>query len=161
MADAALVDGCEICAVLRDPPSEFVVFQTEWWKVTLNPDQSHLGRVWMTLLEHRAAIPDLTSQQLADFQSAVRRYEIACRAAFGAVLLNLSFLTNNAYKVQPPLPHAHWHVRPRYSANVRVGAWTFADWTFGYHYDAQRKWVAPDELLQEVQAQLVEALPAA
>jgi diadenosine tetraphosphate (Ap4A) HIT family hydrolase len=153
-------ERCEVCRILRDPQADKIIFESSWWRVTLNPDQFYLGRAWVTLLEHRRSLAVLTPQQWDDLHDVIKRYEEACLQAFGASLLNWVFLMNNAFQdTFAPVPHAHAHVRPRYLRTPTVGLWAFGDTRFGYHYDPFEKRVVDGDMLQEIQRRLVAALP--
>lgn len=45
---------------------------------------------------------------------------------------------NDAYQEAEPLPHVHWHVRPRYRQPVSFQGREFADPEFGRHYVRNR-----------------------
>ena len=41
---------------------------------------------------------------------------------------------NNAYKSENPMPHVHFHLRPRYKHPVKINGQTFIDNEFARHY---------------------------
>ncbi len=123
---------CEVCAIL---PKNNPVFETASWMVTLSPDQGYLARCYVTLKEHKADMADLTQKEWLEFADCVKKLEGTVRASFGATLFNWGCLMNNAFQVEPALPHVHWHVRPRYESPVIFENEEFSDPLFGRHYD--------------------------
>ena len=75
-------------------------------------------------------------------------------SAFDATMFNWSCYMNLSYRENPPDPHIHWWVVPRYSHSVKVGTLTFEDPLFGSPYDhAMRR-----EVSQEVRQLIAERL---
>jgi len=109
-----LVVGCETCHLLEAANGE-VLFETEFWRVTLAADQGYLGRAYVTLLEHRGGLSELTRPQVEDWHDVVIRYEGLVRGVFEAKVFNWGCLMNNAFQLPNPKTHVHWHVRPRYA----------------------------------------------
>jgi diadenosine tetraphosphate (Ap4A) HIT family hydrolase len=149
---------CKICYLLEDPQIGQTVFSTRWWRVVLNSDQAYLGHASVTLTEHQASLGDLTDEQWQDLQVVIRKYESACRQAFGATVFNWVCLMNDAFKEQPPTPHVHWKVRPRYLKAPLVGAYKYSDPNFGHHYDKHASRVVQDVMLEEIRGKIFSAL---
>jgi len=87
---------------------------------------------------------DLTADEASDFQSTLARLEPALESAFGALLINMAYQRNWAYRghqPDPPLldekpnPHVHWHITPRYDRPIVFAGLTFDDPTFGEPYE--------------------------
>ena len=72
----------------------------------------------------------------------------------GATMFNWSCLMNDAYKSTPPCPHVHLHVRPRYSAPITVGDYTFCDYRFAHHYDNNTKSISSKEIIDLIYQKL-------
>ena len=139
-------EKCEICQLLAGGGGE-VIFETKYWRVVLGSDQAYLGRAYISLLEHKGSLPELTQEQLIDWQSVVTRYEGMVRDAFGATLFNWACLMNNAFKELEPLPHVHWHVWPRYAQAPTVDGAEYPDPNFAHQCDkSAHREVSADEL---------------
>jgi diadenosine tetraphosphate (Ap4A) HIT family hydrolase len=130
-----------------------MVFESEYWRVTLAREQSYLGRAYVTAREHRASLPELTTDQWLDLKAVMARYEAAVREAFGADLFNWSCLMNDAFKAEQPEPHVHWHVRPRYQTAPVVNGVSYPDPNFAHQHDRQAsRLVSGGELARIAQA---------
>ncbi|HEY2004523.1 MAG TPA: HIT family protein [Candidatus Saccharimonadia bacterium] len=152
-----LVEGCDTCRLLKTGGAE-VIFQTEHWRVVLAPDQGYLGRAYVTLLDHRGSLPELTISQIVDWHDVVIRYEGLVSEAFEADVFNWGCLLNNAFQAADPRPHVHWHVRPRYSRTPSVDGVEYPDPQFGYHYDRRHQRVVTAEALVSIGDMLREYL---
>jgi diadenosine tetraphosphate (Ap4A) HIT family hydrolase len=142
---------CDICAMLLPPwPEDQVVLSTEYWRVALAPDQIYLGRVYVTYLEHVPSLSSLSNEAGAEYWRVVRRYENAVRAAFGADLFNWGCLMNDTFKTDHPVPHVHYHVRPRYAQAPVVYGNSYADPNFGHHYQREQKLVVGNDVLRTI-----------
>lgn len=146
--------GCESSD--KDPN---FVFQTNYWKVFLNPKQTYLGRSIATLKRHCASLSDLTNEEWDDFVGLVKIIESAYKKALSATLFNWSCLMNDAYQNEPPNPHVHWHLRPRYENPVRLFGLTFEDLEFGHHYARpETSYTAPQDIQEKIIERLRESL---
>ncbi len=124
--------------------------------VNVAPEQNYLGRCYVSLLEHKGDLAELSSEEWLDFAAVLKQLELAIRQAFGAELFNWACLMNNAYKVHPSHPHVHWHVRPRYSL-VHVPSFRgtqYHDQKFGHNYDREAKKPVGPELQQAIATEL-------
>ena len=115
---------------------EYILWETDHWKVILAEDQTYLGRSVIILTRHPCTnLSDISTEELYDLQkNVILPYEKAVKKAFGAELFNWACLMNNAYQHTPPDPHMHWHVWPRYRHPVTIDTEEFRDTEFGYHY---------------------------
>jgi diadenosine tetraphosphate (Ap4A) HIT family hydrolase len=130
-----------VCAGCTQPPEdELLIAFTEHFKVILHPNQSSLGNVIIASRRHVARIADFNAAEQAEFIPLFTLIEPALEAAFGAVLVNLYYQRNWAYRtVNPdppfkdgrPNPHVHCHIVPRYSRPVEFGGRRWVDATFG------------------------------
>ena len=130
-------ENCGICKLL--PTETNPVTITPDWVVNLAPDQGYLGRCYVTSRRHLPSLSSVLSDQWLDFSQVVEEFESTAKRAFGAELFNWGCLLNDAYQVDPPAPHVHWHVRPRYRKPVEFAGQTFIDPNFGHHYDRDHK----------------------
>ena len=112
-----------------------VVFETPYWRVVLIDEQTYLGAAVILLKrELSESLSDIFNDEWTDFLKVIKQYERIVKATFGATMFNWFCLMNNAYQNDPPNPHVHWHVRPRYRSAVVLGEETFEDPNFGHHY---------------------------
>ncbi len=127
---------CHTCNALDTAPDSLVIFRSEFWGVTLHPDQLYLGRVYVTLLDHIPEREDLSPEQVLGWHETLKRYRTMAQKAFGAAYITEATLMNNAYQHDPPHPHVHSHVRPRYREPFHLEGWnvTFGDPNFGHHH---------------------------
>lgn len=146
--------SCEVCELLA--AGEEPIIETMHWRVGLADDQTYLGRAFVTLKTHVGSLSVLSTEQWQELHGVIRRYETACREAFGARLFNWGCLMNNTFKTAEPAPHVHWHVRPRYDRPVTVAGEAFQDEAFGHHYE----WRTERRVAPEVMAEIAERLRA-
>lgn len=128
--------GCIICELVAT--EDFAVFETKYWKITVAPKQPVLGRLFVTARHHRTSLSELTTEEWVDLQHVIKQSEQTLTKAFEPELFNWSCLMNDAYQEAEPLPHVHWHVRPRYRQPVSFQGREFADPEFGRHYVRNR-----------------------
>lgn len=100
--------------------------ETTHWRAVLDSDQRTLGKMFVTLRSHKAAISDLTADEWMELHSMMRQLEEATRAAFQPSHYNWSCLMNNAIVANQPT-HVHWHFHPRYTQPAQFGGETFYD----------------------------------
>lgn len=117
------------------PEKEGLIFETKSWFVVLAEEQTYLGYCIVVLKRGECGdLADVTPEELLDFLQVVKKFEAALRKAFDVTMFNWSCLMNNAYQVDPPAPHVHWHVKPRYDHAVEFEGEIFEDPNFGNHY---------------------------
>lgn len=128
-------EGCQICQLLRSTPeNDYVVAQSTCWRITLAPDQFYLGRCYVTSLRHVPHLSQFSMLEWMDLQAVIRELEAAAVHRLGATHVTWAALMNNAYQLDDPQPHVHWHVRPRYVAPTTVGDVEMVDAEFGHHH---------------------------
>lgn len=149
------VANCEVCAIW---PTNKPIFETDKWTISLAPNQANLGRCYVTLKEHKGDMAELTNEEWLEFAAIVKRLENAVRGAFGADLFNWSCLMNLAFQEAEPLPHVHWHVRPRYSHPIIFEGEEFTDPQFGYHYDSSLSKQLNEVVMSKIRSKLQTAL---
>lgn len=120
--------NCEICPILasRNDDQDVVVFETSHWRVVLDADQRFLGKSFVTLLEHKESISDLSTDDWNDLYDVMKRLENGTERAFAPSHFNWSCLMNNAVVADQPT-HVHWHFHPRYTRSVEFARETFYD----------------------------------
>ena len=102
------------------------------WVATLRQaDQEYLGTAFVTARRHVSSLPELTNPEELEFITIRNRLISAQIQAFGAQVVNVSCLMNEAFRSAHPNPHVHYHFKPRYAAPVTIGEETFEDRQFG------------------------------
>jgi diadenosine tetraphosphate (Ap4A) HIT family hydrolase len=130
---------------------ETIIYETDFWKVVLFPDQAYLGRCVIVLKRDCGEISNLTSDEWMDFhKSIVQKLESAFKKAFNATMFNWTCLMNNAFKAENPKPHVHWHFRPRYREDVKFAGEQFQDLEFAHHYNRERKMIVSKDVLEKI-----------
>ena len=141
---------CDVCQFLEKKPLQNQVITTKYWTVGVIHDQPYLGRALITLLTHKSSLGKLSPEEWHDFEVIVQKLEPAYKAAFGAEPLNMGCFMNHGYRDDPPHPHVHWHIFPRYKNPVEFGGQVFDDQLYGSFYD--------DDLRRPVDSELVAAI---
>ena len=130
------MDNCYSC---QNTDENNLIFKTKYWKVFLHEEQSYLGRSVVVLKRHSPNLSDLSAGEWNDLHELIKKTESLFQKTFGSRLLNWTCLMNDAYQNNPPNPHVHWHIRPRYAHEVIFSGKTFEDPDFGHHYNRDRK----------------------
>jgi len=146
------MQNCAVCNHLNDETNS--IAKTDYWVVALAPDQGYLGRCYVTLLQHKGSLADLSKEEWADFAEIAKKLEHAVAESFGAQPSNWACMMNNAYQMTPANPHVHWHFRPRYNKSVIVNGLTFDDPLYGHHYDRDQRRTIDSESFQTVRGVL-------
>lgn len=148
---------CETCKIINSDNDDVVIIKTEFWRAALQANQAYLGQSFVTLLEHKSSLSELSVDEWRDFELLVEQLEKSIRQAFGATHFNWSCLMNEAYRTSDPLPHVHWHVFPRYSKEVEFSGVVFNDAEFSQHY-VNRQFRVSQNVLQAIGLKLVKEL---
>ena len=119
---------CEICPIIEthNGGEDVQVLQTEYWRAVLDADQRTLGKMFVTLLEHKESISELSDDEWRDLHEIMKRLEDSVKRAFGPSHFNWQCLMNNAVVTDEPT-HVHWHFHPRYKAPVEFDGEIFYD----------------------------------
>ncbi len=137
--------------------SDFI-FETKYWEVYLNPDQYYLGRSAVVAKRDVGSLSDLKEEEWLDFAALVKKFESTLKKAFEATMFNWACLMNDAYQNDPPAPHVHWHLRPRYKKSVEFAGIKFEDKEFGHHYARSTDSQVPEEVFQKIVWRIKESL---
>lgn len=132
------------------------IFESEFWKVELSGDQLYLGRAYVICKTKRESLSKLTDDEFSDLHTVIKKYESLLKKTFGATLFNWTCLMNHAYREKPYTPQVHFHIRPRYENDVRVGDIVFHDPNFGDHYHLQD--IANNRVSEETFAEILKTL---
>lgn len=122
------MSSCEICPILKthNDGQDVQVFETVHWRGVLDKNQRSLGKMFITLLEHRESMADLSEEQAAELFIVMRGLEHAINQAYRPTHFNWLCLMNNAIRDGQPT-HVHWHLHPRYGGQRKVGGEVFYD----------------------------------
>jgi diadenosine tetraphosphate (Ap4A) HIT family hydrolase len=148
--------SCSICRNNNNPKN--LLLETKNWLVTLSPDQGYLGRTYVTLKNHKSHLSQLTKDEWYEYAELVKKIERSYSKGLNATLFNWSCLMNNAYQVEQYNPHVHWHLRPRFKDDQKIGTSTFSDPAFGYHYDRDQRNFVDDETFELITKIIVNVL---
>jgi diadenosine tetraphosphate (Ap4A) HIT family hydrolase len=128
-----------------------LIYQTNFWKVILMPDQTYLGRCVVVLNRKCGSLAELSSEEISDFfDNVVKKLENAFRINFNATMFNWTCLMNDAYLGANPDPQVHWHFRPRYRESVNFLGEIFTDPNFGYHYEKGTEKIISQKIRAEI-----------
>ncbi len=131
---------CEFCELNKKNNDEFLLAETEHWKIYLADEQNYPGRCIIPLKRHVSRLSELTREEWDDFHKVVCAVETALIAQLGSTNLNWTCLMNGGYAVEPSNPHVHFHLIPRYRNSITIGNQTFIDENFGDHYKVGNSW---------------------
>jgi diadenosine tetraphosphate (Ap4A) HIT family hydrolase len=145
---------CDICQFLQQKPLQNQLITTDHWTVGVIPDQPYLGRALITLLTHKSSLAQLSDDEWEEFHDIVRKLEPAYEKAFGAVPLNIGCFMNHGFKDDPPHPHVHWQIYPRYKNPVEFAGLTFEDKFYGEFYDNDTLRPVSNEVVKKIVEQL-------
>lgn len=149
---------CPICAWSPEDPDHLLVYETSLWRVVLAPNQCLPGRCVIHLKRHCGDLAETTPEEMLDWLKVIKLMECAVRKAFGATMFNWGCYMNLSYREDPPDPHVHWWLVPRYNHPVQIGALTFLDPGFGSPYDHAMWRDIPKEVRQQIAVGLQQVL---
>ncbi len=154
---------CEVCPFLEtDDSLELAarVASNEHWVATLrHNNQTLLGTTFISARRHVEALEDLDLTEELSFIELRNRVTRAQQAAFGAEVVNVMCLLNNAFQAPQPAPHVHYHLRPRYKNPVVFNGATFADPEFGYYQRRADKMPVDITMTSAIVAAMQQYLP--
>jgi diadenosine tetraphosphate (Ap4A) HIT family hydrolase len=142
--------ACDVCQFLDKKPLKNQIITTKHWTVGVIPDQPYLGRALITLLTHKGSLGQLNDDEWQEFHGIVRKLEPAYEQAFGAMPLNIGCFMNHGYRDDPPHPHVHWQIFPRYKDAVDFAGLHFEDDLYGVFYDDGRNRFVDDEVVKQI-----------
>lgn len=144
---------CDTCKMRIH--NKYVILETKYWQIALSDDGRYPGRCYVTLLEHKGSLSQLSKQEWNEFQKLVYRLEAAAIEGLGATMCNWTCLLNNAYQGDPAYPHVHWHFRPRYKSPIILLGKKYEDKEFGRHYRSSWDVTSSPKLSDKEQQELV------
>lgn len=146
--------NCDVCRFLENKPLKNQILTTKYWTVGVIPDQPYLGRALITLLDHKGSLGQLTREEWQEFEDMVPKLEHAYKQAFGAEPLNIGCFMNHGYRDNPPHPHVHWQIFPRYKEPVELKGIVFADDRYGRFYDDDARRPVDQDVIEEITTRL-------
>jgi diadenosine tetraphosphate (Ap4A) HIT family hydrolase len=149
---------CPICNWSPDDPDYLLVYETSLWRVVLAPNQSLIGRCVIHLRRHCSDVAETTPDELLDWLEVVKIMETALQRAFDTTMFNWSCDMNLSFRENPPDPHVHWWLVPRYNHIVKLGTLIFEDPRFGSPSDPSIWLDVPKKVRQQIAEQLRQAL---
>lgn len=147
------MSDCLFCSASWNP-SPNLLMETHYWQVVLHENQYYLGRCTVVLRRHCPSLSELRVEEWADLKVIIGSLETALRGLFGAEPFNWACLMNGGYRADPPAPHVHFHLWPRYRQAARFRELIFEDNEFGKHYDPGGRRLLPKEIHAELVALL-------
>lgn len=102
------------------------MLETPRWRAVLDSDQRVLGKMFVTLRQHKSSISELTTAEWQQLHEVMRQLESAVNIVSQPSHFNWSCLMNNAAVAEQPT-HVHWHLHPRYKAPVEFAGEVFLD----------------------------------
>lgn len=147
-------EACDICQFLAKKPLRNQVMTTKYWTVGVIPDQAYLGRAIISLLTHKGSLGALSHEEWEEFEAIIPKLERAYKLAFGADPLNIGSFMNHGFKEDPPHPHVHWHIFPRYKQPHELGGIVFEDDRYGEFFDDDARHLVNDAVVGEIVQQL-------
>jgi len=151
---------CEYFEKLKNHQFGELLAETEHWLIILAPDQRNLGTCVVALKRDETELSGLKEGEWAELALVVKKLESAIRKSFHATMFNWGCLMNSSYLEDPPCPHLHWHLIPRYREPVEFRDKTFDDPCFGMStmHDRRESMPIPDELKKDIKAKIIENL---
>lgn len=90
--------------------------------------------MFLTSRQHVGETEDLGFEAWMELRHVIWRLRGMAVNGLGATHMTHAFLMNNAYAEDPPCPHVHAHVRPRYRDRQIIDGIVFSDSAFGSHH---------------------------
>lgn len=141
--------NCKRC-VNNQNNEKFSIMRSKYWNVVLENRQEYLGRCLIILNNHKQELYQLSIEEWEDFGEVIKILELALKKSFNATMFNLTCLNNESYQNKPYLAHIHWYFRPRYDHTIHFADTVFVDTEFGRHYDRERKFMPPENILDRI-----------
>ena len=148
------MNNCEICAILatHNEGRDITLTETKKWRVVLDPNQRFLGKSFITLLDHKSSLSELSSEEWKDFTQLSKNLERAIKLTFQPNHFNWSCLMNIAASKNLPT-HVHWHLHPRYNKSIQINDTAFTD-TEWYPATSKTDHIVDDETLSKITAKI-------
>ena len=130
--------------------SKTTYYNKERWQVNLSKNQAYLGYSIVLLKRECRSLSELSDEEWSEFHKVVKYLESKFKEKFDATMFNWTCLMNDAYKQNPPKPYVHFHFRPRYRDEVKIGNEIFKDKEFAHHYNKKREKIVSEDVLDEI-----------
>jgi diadenosine tetraphosphate (Ap4A) HIT family hydrolase len=150
--------NCAICSWSPNDIDYLLIYEKEYWRIVLAPNQCLLGRSLVDLKRHCSDIAKLSEKELLEWVQIVQEMEEAIKNAFTATMYNLSCYMNTSYQMKPYNPHVHWWIVPRYDHPVIFNKITFEDPDFGNPYNHTRRLELPIDIRKQIIVSILDYL---
>ena len=121
------------------------IFESKYWEVVLNPNQTYLGRSVLLLKRPCGDLAEITRDEILEFFGLVKKMESMFRTSLKATMFNWACSMNDAYQEKPSHPQVHWHFIPRYDHQVEFAGKTFYDPNFGHRSISEKTAISDEE----------------
>jgi diadenosine tetraphosphate (Ap4A) HIT family hydrolase len=150
---------CPICSWSTEDQEYLFINESRFWRIVLAPNQILVGRCVIHLKRHCGDIAEIKPDELLDWNHNVNIIETALKKAFNPTMFNWSSLMNLSYQKDPPNPHIHWWVVPRYNHSVKISNYQFNDPLFGKPYDHSMRLELPKDDRKQIVDQIKHYIP--
>ncbi len=150
-------DNCEFCHIPEED-KEDILLKTSYWTAMLARNQNYPGRCIIPLNRHCESLSELTQNEWNDLRRLIQTMEKTIKEVLGAEPCNWTCLMNGAYGKEPPCPHVHFHLIPRYREPKILGDMSFVDKTYGRHYSLNEEQFMSEGVRNQIRQMLKEAL---
>ena len=124
----------------------------EHWTLTLNTNQSYLGRTICYLNTYKESLVELTRDEYLELLEIIREYQNALTQLWQPDWWNYSQLGNAT-------PHLHIHFIPRYKGERTFDGVAFIDERLGGHYAPASQKSEDKDLNEKIKLAIQKALP--
>jgi diadenosine tetraphosphate (Ap4A) HIT family hydrolase len=134
------------------------IANSRYWRADLIENQAYLGRSILSLKRHVERVSDLTAEEWIELKDLINQFEMALTKVLGATSFNWTVLMNDAYKMEDPKPHVHFHLWPRHRNEAVVNEEVFVDPNFAHHYDKNAQHIVSPETFEAISNKIKQEL---
>ena len=106
---------CIFCKIVRKEIPSSIVYEDKATLAFLDISPLNKGHTLVIPKKHYETIMDIPESEMAGLAKAVRKVALGVKKATGAPGLNLT--QNNGKEAEQLVPHAHFHVIPRFGGD--------------------------------------------
>lgn len=133
--------SCALCE--RGALADWVIHESDHWRVVVNRNQNLLGKVMIVLHRHEESVALLTQAEWADLQGQIQWTVTGLTRAFAPDHFNHVFLQNQDR-------HVHLHVIPRYAGQREFLGARFVDPGYPGHYGLGDERIVESDFAQRI-----------
>lgn len=134
---------------------KITIYEGNYWRIVLNPNQYYLGRSMIILKRHLEDPLEISENELMELISLTRMFVEVLKKLFQPDLFNYAILGNI-------VKHIHLHVIPRYRNERFFEGMKFVDENWGKHYypypQIEVKWEVIQKLMDKIKSELMKIL---